>query len=501
MLGTQSRVTTESRDDPARRDPLAHAQHAEWHVEHGGDGLMRGVAYRQWLAGKTVAVVGLARSGVAAARLVARLGGRVLASDAASLDAWSAEARALAREGHAVWAGGHPEAAFSGTDLVVVSPGVPFDLAALAAVRARGVEVIGELELAWRVMESDVIAITGTNGKTTTTALTGEILRGQMRPVLVGGNIGNPLSAQALDFSPDGLVVAEVSSFQLEATEGFRPRVAAVLNLTPDHLDRHGTFARYVEAKARIFARQTAADCAVLNADDAPTAALAARTAARVVWFSRRRALSHGVFVQDGWVVARLNGRLEALCPVAEIPLRGQHNVENVLAAAACALWTGMDPGAIRKGIAAFRGVPHRIERVVDGRGVTYYNDSKGTNVASTVTALGSFTEPVLLIAGGKGKGQDFAPLAAAARGRVRHAVLIGEDRDRVRAALAGLGIAIEDAPSMEAAVTAAAAAARPGDVVLLSPACASFDMFQNFEHRGEVFKAAVRALLQAGAR
>ncbi|MBI2528115.1 MAG: UDP-N-acetylmuramoyl-L-alanine--D-glutamate ligase [Candidatus Rokubacteria bacterium] len=462
---------------------------------------MRGVAYRQWLNGKTVAVVGLARSGVAAARLVARLGGRVLASDAAPLAAWPVEARALAREGHAIWAGGHPAAAFSGADLVVVSPGVPFDLAALAAVRARGVEVIGELELAWRVMESDVIAITGTNGKTTTTALTGEILRSQPRPVLVGGNIGTPLSAQALDWRSDGLVVAEVSSFQLEATRRFRPRVAAVLNLTPDHLDRHGTFERYVEAKARVFAQQTEADCTVLNADDAPTAALAARTAARVIWFSRRRVLAHGVFVQDDRVVARLNGRPESLCPVSEIRLRGQHNVENVLAAAACALWTGMDPGAIRTGIASFRGVPHRIERVLDVRGVTYYNDSKGTNVASTVTALGSFTEPVVLIAGGKGKGQDFAPLAAAARGRVRHAVLLGEDRDRVRGALAGLGIVIEDAPSLEAAVTAAAAAARPGDVVLLSPACASWDMFQNFEHRGEVFKAAVRALDQGGVR
>ena len=477
-------LTTESRDHLA-----------------GGDLVMRGAAYRQWLAGRTVAVVGLARSGIAAARLVARLGGRVLASDSAPLEAWSAEARALARQGHAIWAGGHPAAAFSGVDLVVVSPGVPFDLAALAPVRARGVEVIGELELAWRVMDSDVIAITGTNGKTTTTALTGEILRGQMRPVLVGGNIGNPLSAQALDCPPDELVVAEASSFQLEATVDFRPRVAAVLNLTPDHLDRHGTFERYVDAKARILANQTTADCVVLNADDAPTAALAGRTRARVVWFSRRRAFDHGVFVRDGWIVAKLNGHTEPLCPTADIPLRGQHNVENVLAAAACALWTGMGADAIRKGIVAFRGVPHRIERVLDGRGVTFYNDSKGTNVASTITALESFSEPVVLIAGGKAKGQDFAPLAAAARGRVRHVVLLGEDRDKVRAALAGLGIGIEEAASMEAAVRAAAAAARPGDVVLLSPGCASFDMFQNFEHRGEVFKAAVRALLQGGTR
>jgi UDP-N-acetylmuramoylalanine--D-glutamate ligase len=317
----------------------------------------------------------------------------------------------------------------------------------------------------------------------------------------VGGNIGTPLSAHALDFPADGLVVAETSSFQLEAIQLFRPRVAAVLNLAPDHLDRHGSYAGYVDAKARVFANQTEADCAVLNADDPDTAALAPRTRARVLWFSRRRALEHGVFVHDGWIVAKLNGHAEPVCPVAEIQLRGAHNVENVLAATACALWTGMDPAGIRKGIAAFRGVAHRIERIHDARGVTFYNDSKGTNVASTIKALESFAEPVILIAGGKGKGQDFAPLAAAARGRVRAAVLIGADRDRIRAALAGAGIPTEDAGSMEEAVKEATRRARIGDVVLLSPACASFDMFQNYEHRGEVFKDAVRRLVPAGPR
>ncbi len=479
------------------RDRLAHGQHADRHVEDMVTG--RGAAFRDWLSGKTVAVVGLARSGVAAARLVDRLGGRVLASDTAPLHAWSAEARALAGQGHAVWADGHPPEAFRDADLVVLSPGVPFDLAALGPVRDRGVEVIGELELAWRVMEADMIVVTGTNGKTTTTALLGEILQGQPRPVLVGGNIGTPLSAHALDVPADALVVAEASSFQLEASVTLHPRVVAVLNLTPDHLDRHGSFERYVAAKARALAQQTAADCAVLNADDAPTAALADRTRAAIVWFSRRRALARGVFVQDGWIVARLDGSAEPLGPVAEIPLRGQHNVDNVLAAAACALWVGMAPGAIRRAIAGFRGVPHRIEPVLERRGVGYYNDSKGTNVAATITALESFAEPVVLIAGGVGKGQDFAPLTAAARGRVRHAVLIGADRDRLRVALAALGIPIETASSMEEAVATAAAAARPGDAVLLSPACASFDMFRSFEHRGDVFKAAVRALGPGG--
>ncbi len=458
----------------------------------------RGATYRQSLEGKTVSVVGLAKSGVAAARLIRRLGGRVLASDSSPLEALPEEARGLERLGCALWAGGHPDAAFVGADLIVVSPGVPLELPALVATRARGVPIIGELELAWRVMEADVIAITGTNGKTTTTALTGELLRTQVRPVLVGGNIGTPLAEHALEFPSDGLVVAETSSFQLDTTARFRPRVGAILNITPDHLDRHGTFERYVEAKARIFANQTPTDCAVLNADDPVTAGLGSRTRGRVIWFSRLTTLTHthGVFIYDGWIVAKLNGSTERICPVTEINLRGQHNVENVLAATACALWTGMSPSAIRRGIAAFRGVAHRIERVHDDRGVVYYNDSKGTNVDSTIKALESFSEPVILIAGGKGKGQDFGPLAEAARGRVRRAILIGQDRVRIRAALEPVGIPAEDAESMDDAVRRAREAAQVGDVVLLSPACASFDMFRNFEHRGDVFKSVVRALL-----
>jgi UDP-N-acetylmuramoylalanine--D-glutamate ligase len=458
----------------------------------------RGPAYREWLARRTVAVVGLARSGVAAARLIRRLGGRVLASDSNAREALPPEAVELERLGCTLFAGGHPPAAFAGADLVVVSPGVPLELPALEAVRGRSVPIIGELELGWLVMEADLIAITGTNGKTTTTVLTGELAASTMRPVLVGGNIGTPLCGEAFDFPAHGLVVAEASSFQLDTTEQLRPRVAAVLNLTPDHLDRHKTFERYVDAKAKIFTNQTASDCAVLNADDPATAALASRTRARVVWFSRLTSLDHGVFVQDGWIVAKLNGRTEAICPLAEITLRGQHNVENVLAATAGALWMGLSPGAIRAGIGAFRGVSHRIERVTAERGVVYYNDSKGTNVASTIKALESFTEPIVLIAGGKGKGQDFSPLADAARGRVRQAVLIGVDRPAVRAALERAGVPCVDAATMRDAVAAARSLARTGDVVLLSPACASFDMFDNYEHRGVVFMALVHELTRA---
>jgi len=453
--------------------------------------LLRGPAYRKSLLGRTVSVVGLARSGVAACLLLRRLGAVVLASDAKPRSALGGEVPTLEAEGVRVSAGGHPAEAFGGAELVVVSPGVPKDLPVLQEIRQKGLAVIGELELAWRVMEAQVIAITGTNGKTTTTALSVALLREQSRPVLVAGNIGTPLSAHALTFPPDGIVVAEVSSFQLETIETFRPRVAAILNLTADHLDRHGSFDEYVRAKLRIFENQTEADCAVLNADDPVTAQLASRTKAPVVFFSRIRPLDHGVFCQEGWIVARLNGDVERICPVSEIFLRGTHNLENVLAATACALWTGIAPEPLRRAIGLFRGVEHRIEWVRDLQGVAYYNDSKGTNVASTIKALESFSEPVILIAGGRGKGQDFGPLAEAARGRVRCLILIGEDREKIRRCL-GEAIASAFAESMEDAVRMAREWARPGEVVLLSPACASFDMFENFEHRGAAFKAAV---------
>ena len=452
----------------------------------------RGRAYLATLAGRRAAVVGLAKSGIAAARLLAAAGADVRGTDAKPVASLGPEVGALAALGVRLVDGA---AAFDGVELVVVSPGVPLDGSQLAPARARRVPVIGELELAWRAMEADTIAITGTNGKTTTTALTGALLAEQPRPVFVGGNIGTPLAARALEFPAAGLVVAEVSSFQLETIETFQPRVAAILNVTPDHLDRHRTFAGYLDAKARIFTNQLEQDCAVLNADDDGARGLAARTRAHIVWFSRRRALAHGVFVQDGWLVARLNGHVDRICPLAEIQLRGAHNVENVLAAIACALWTGIGIDAIRRAVGRFRAVAHRIEFVRDLAGVQFYNDSKGTNVDSTIKALESFDERIVLIAGGKGKGQDFAPLADAARGRVRHAVVIGEDGGKIAAALGAVGIEITAADTMASAIQAARVAARAGDVVLLSPACASFDMFDNYEHRGDVFKKLVEEL------
>ena len=457
----------------------------------------RGRPWREALAGRPVTVVGLARSGVAACRLLRALGADVTGTDGRAADGLLPEARTLAREGVRLVLGGHPPEAFQSAQLVVVSPGVPADHPALDDCRARGVPVVGEIELAYRTMTAEFVAITGTNGKTTTTALTGTLLAESGRPVLVGGNIGRPLAAEALTFPGDGWVVAEVSSFQLETTDAFRPHVAAVLNVTPDHLDRHGSLDAYADAKARIFRAQGPGDWAVLNADDPGAARLASRVTARLVWFSRRQAVPRGAWVHDGWVTLGLDSGVQAVCPVSDVFLRGAHNLENVLAATACAGALGVSPERLRAAIRAFRAVPHRLEWVRDRGGVAFYNDSKGTNVDATLKALAAFDEPIVLIAGGRDKGQRFDGLAEAARGRVKAAVVIGEGRATLGPALRAV-TQVEEAESMGEAVRRAAALAVAGDVVLLSPACASFDLFRDYEHRGTVFAEEVRALPEA---
>jgi UDP-N-acetylmuramoylalanine--D-glutamate ligase len=454
----------------------------------------RGAEWQAALAGRRVTVVGLARSGVAACRLLRACGARVTATDAKPASALGEVARALAAEGVRLHVGGHPPEAFADAELCVTSPGVPAEHPALADCRRRGVPVIGEVELAYRAMTADVLAVTGTNGKTTTTALLGALAAESGRPVLVGGNIGRPLAAEALAVPPDGLVVAEVSSFQLETTETFRPRVAALLNVTPDHLDRHASVAAYAEAKARLFANQRGEDWAVVNADDPGAAALASRARGRLLWFSRTRPVDEGSHVAGGWVTLRLGGRDTPVCPVGEITLRGDHNLENVLAATVAAAWAGVAPERLRAAIRAFRAVSHRLEWVRELGGVAFYNDSKGTNVDATLKALAAFREPIVLIAGGRDKGQDFAPLAAAAAGRVKAAVVIGEGRATVGPALARV-TAVHEADSMGGAVKRARELAAAGDVVLLSPACASFDMFRDYEHRGDVFREEVLKL------
>jgi UDP-N-acetylmuramoylalanine--D-glutamate ligase len=454
----------------------------------------RGLESRAALSGRRVAVVGLARSGVAACRALRALGAEVTATDAKTAAELGGRADELTAAGVRLSLGGHPPDAFRDVELVVTSPGVPADHPVLADCRRRGVPVIGEVELGYRLTRAEFVAVTGTNGKTTTTALVGTLLEGSGRPVLVAGNIGRALAGDVLAFPEDGLIVAEVSSFQLETTDTFAPRVAVLLNITPDHLDRHGTMDAYVEAKARIFRRQEPTDWAVVNADDPGAAALASRVRSRLLWFSRTRAVAAGSCLRDGWITLVRDGREQPVCPIAEIFLRGDHNVENVLAATACAAALDVPPGRLRVGIRTFRGVAHRIEWVRDRAGVAFYNDSKGTNVDATLRALRSFREPIVLIAGGRDKGQSFEPLAAAATGRVKAAVLIGEGRATIGPILAPV-TAVHYADSLDVAVHRAATLAAHGDVVLLSPACASFDMFRDYEHRGEVFKQLVRSL------
>jgi len=390
--------------------------------------------------------------------------------------------------------GGHRAEDFSGADLIIISPGVPTGLDLVERARARGVPVWGEVELAYRLTEARFLGITGTNGKSTTTSLLGTMLEAAGFPVVVAGNIGTALCEVVPTLGPSHWVVAELSSFQLETIVTFRPRVAALLNLAPDHLDRYATLEDYYAAKARIFLNQTPEDCAVLNADDPATLELARGLRAQPRLFSRLRTVGDGAFVRDGRLVVRREGRTEAVCGVDEMRIRGVHNLENGLAAAAAASAVGAAAADIAAALRRYPGLPHRLELVAEVGGVRYVNDSKGTNVGAVVKSLAGYDDGVILIAGGKDKGGDFAPLRPLVATRVKTLLLLGQARDAIRDQLAD-ACPMEEAPTLEAAVARAAEIAAPGDTVLLSPACASFDMFRDFEHRGEVFRQAVRDL------
>jgi UDP-N-acetylmuramoylalanine--D-glutamate ligase len=393
--------------------------------------------------------------------------------------------------------GGHDLEAFRCADLVVVSPGVPLDIAPLAAARAAGVAVISEVELAGRYITAPVVAITGTNGKTTTTTLVGEIFGKAGQRTFVGGNIGNPLMDLPLSGGEVDVVVAEISSFQLEGIDSFHPRVSVLLNITEDHLDRYAGYGEYIDAKARIFMNQTDADWAVLNLDDPLVAAFEGSIAPRVFPTSQVRQLTEGAFCLGGEICLRHGGR-QWRFPVAGFRLKGVHNIDNIMAALASALLLGVDPDAAAAAIADFPGLHHRMEFVRSLSGVDYYNDSKGTNVGSVVRSLESFPAPVILIAGGKDKGGDYGPIADLVRQRVSHLVLLGEAKEKIAAQLGGL-TDTRQVGSLEEAVGLASSLAVPGTVVLFSPACSSFDMFKNYEERGERFAAAVMALEDGG--
>jgi UDP-N-acetylmuramoylalanine--D-glutamate ligase len=451
------------------------------------------------LKNKRVLVVGLGKSGKSAALFLRERGAQVTVSDSRSAEALAGEIPALLDAGVMVETGGHGLLTFRRQDLIVVSPGVPFDTPELKQVRAFGLPIIGELELASRFLQGQIVAITGSNGKTTTTSLLGKIFAGAGVPTLVGGNIGTPVIDLIAQSTPQTTSVLEVSSFQLETVEQFRPHIAVVLNITQDHLDRHGTFENYAAMKARITAQQTADDFFVLNAEDKPTQMLAARTKAQVFWFSGRRPIKQGAFVHGESIafLPREGAKPEPVMPLAEIPLKGAHNVENVLAAVCAARLGGVSAESIRSSVAGFKAVEHRLEFVATVRGVAFFNDSKATNVDATKKALEAFPGGVHLILGGKDKNSDYTELADLLRARVKTVYTIGSAAEKIERHLAGV-VKIVSAGTLDAAVRQAAQSAVPGDVVLLAPACASFDQFTGYEHRGRVFKELVKAL--AGA-
>ncbi|MDR3751102.1 MAG: UDP-N-acetylmuramoyl-L-alanine--D-glutamate ligase [Terracidiphilus sp.] len=445
------------------------------------------------LKGKKVLVVGLGKSGLAAALFLRHRGAHVTVSDVRSAEALAKDIPALLEEGIMVEAGGHGLLTFRRQDLIVVSPGVPLSTPELVQVRSFGLPVIGELELAARFIKGRMLAVTGSNGKTTTTTLLGEILKEAGLPTLVGGNIGVPVVSLVDESADDTWSVLEVSSFQLESTEQFHPSIAVILNITPDHLDRHGSFENYILAKERIFAAQDAKDCLVLNADNTPAAEAASRAASRVYWFSVEHPVSQGAWLEQGYVVYRSqeNAAIEQVMPLGGIPLKGAHNVENVLAAVVAARQAGAPAGAIRRAIENFRAVEHRLEYVATINGVEYYNDSKATNVDATAKAVAAFSSGIHLILGGKDKGSDYTTLSQLLRERVRAVYTIGSAAAKIESHLRGV-ITLQSCETLENAVNAAATAARPGEVVLLAPACSSFDQFDSYEHRGRVFKELV---------
>jgi len=450
------------------------------------------------LRGKRVLVVGLARTGVATALFCIARGARVTATDARPENEIGEAIAPLRSAGVGLELGGHQENTFLEQDLIVPSPGVPADAPMLQAARAKGVTIWSEVELADRFLNGRLIGITGSNGKTTTTSLMEHILKNAGFSTILAGNIGTPLIARVEQSGEATITVAELSSFQLELIETFRPNIAVFLNLTPDHLDRHHTLEEYSRAKARIFENQTESDSAVLNADDPATTPLAPAKP-QVYWFSRKQRVAQGAFVRGNEIVFRHDGQEEAVLNLKEIPLPGAHNTENVLAAVAAARLAGAEPAAIAKGVRSFAGVEHRLEFVAEIGGVRYYNDSKATNVDATLKALDAFPGRILIVLGGKDKGSDYTLLQKPLRQKAILTLLIGAASEKIERQITG-SVAIERAGTIERAVEIASHAARPGDVVLLAPACASFDQFQNYEHRGRVFKELVHQLERQAA-
>ena len=443
------------------------------------------------LVGRHVTVAGAARSGVAAAELLVRVGARVTLSEHRDGFAGASDLRAM---GVQLELGGHTVDTFASADLIVLSPGVPPDLEAVKAARARGVPVIAEIELAFQHLRGRVIAITGTKGKSTTATLTGRMLDAAGFHASVGGNIGLPLSAQVADSTPGTLHVVETSSFQLEHIDRFHPWIAVMLNFSPDHLDRHRDVDAYRAAKARVFENQLPEDFAVVNADDPMVLRLAQSARASVRLFGRHEGLARGTTIESDWVVSRSDVCTERLLPLSAVHLLGPHLIDDVLAAAAVGVLVGVTPGAMASAVEGFRGLEHAMEMVAEVQGVRFVNDSKATNVEAALKSIESFETGVVPILGGRYKGGDFGRLRGPLMARATLVVTIGEAASQIEDAL-GAALPVRRAASMEEAVAVAFAAAQPSGVVLLAPACSSFDMFEDYASRGRRFKEEVSRL------
>ncbi len=447
---------------------------------------------------KKTLVCGMARSGIAAARLLKNLGADVTLQDMKRREDISADALALEQEGIHLYTGANPDDIADKQDLIVLSPGIPCDLPFIAAAEQAGVEVISEVEFAYRLTPCPITAITGTNGKTTTTTLTGELMKTVYPHTAVVGNIGVPYSEEVAGLTAQDWVVAEISSFQMEKAAEFHPHISAVLNITPDHLNRHKTMETYIAMKERVFAKQTAEDFCILNHGDAVCRQMAEKTAARVFFFSSSDKLEEGIYLDGDAIEIRWDGIAKTLLRVGELQILGTHNYENVMAAAAAAICANIPLENIRRVLREFAGVAHRIEYVATVDGVDYYNDSKGTNVDASIRAVLAMQKPIVLIGGGYDKGVSFDEWTQLFPGRVKHLVLIGATAPQVRASAEKYGFtAISDCDTFEEAVNLCREKAEDGDCVLLSPACASWGMFDNYEQRGDLFKEQVRSFMR----
>lgn len=450
-------------------------------------------------SGKKILVVGMARSGLSAVKVLHKRGAILAACDNQSPEKMGPSYREFEEMGIKLFAGNYPMVNLREYDLLVVSPGVPLTIAPLQEAFREGVPVIGEVELAYllKADKVEMYAITGTNGKTTTTSLLQFILECDGKNSVSGGNIGVPLTT-LVDKMSEGVIAVEMSSFQLETIRTFKPHICGLLNITPDHLDRHKSMEAYIQAKSEIYSCQDANDYAVFNYEDEKLSNLSADCHAKILYFSTERVLEEGAFVDKDVITVVIGEKRKEICPIDEILLRGKHNLENILCAVLMAFLAGVSSQVIRHALGIFPGVRHRMEQVARHDGILYINDSKATNPESVIKALESFSEPLILIAGGRNKGSSFSNLAAVVRERVREVIVLGEAREEIKSAVMDAGFRnIHEVKDLKEGVIKAHKLAKAGDVVLLSPACASWDMFENYEQRGDLFCNLVHSIIQ----